>query len=151
MYLRLQTPRHFGYLCYFFRGGNHYQHPPFRIAATGDRIKDWSTGSSPSSQPSPVGCLARKNSQQKFQVPKIEGFLNLMGGYFGGGVGFPYIALTYGLYRWGFLHFRYQRHVWRFQSRQIFAGKKIVSDQKNDHKLIHPRKLTCPLKNELFQ
>ena len=33
---------------------------------------------------------------QKFQVPKMEGFLNLIFGYFGG----------------GFLHFRYQRNAW---------------------------------------
>ena len=41
---------------------------------------------------------------QEFQVPKME-VLNLIR-LFCGWV-FPYISLTYSLYRWGFLHFRY--------------------------------------------
>ncbi len=47
---------------------------------------------------------------QEFQVPKMEGFLNLMTGYFGGGFP-PKISLTYSLYGWGFLHFRYLKSL----------------------------------------
>ncbi len=36
----------------------------------------------------------------------MEGFLNLIAGYFGGG-----FSLTYSLYRWGFLHFRYLKSL----------------------------------------
>ena len=39
---------------------------------------------------------------QNFQVPKMEVLIRLFWGW-----GFPYIGLTYSLYRWGFLHFRY--------------------------------------------
>ena len=43
-------------------------------------------------------------NHQELQVPKME-VLNLIRPFWG--MGFPYISLTYSLYRWGFLHFRY--------------------------------------------
>ena len=48
---------------------------------------------------------------QEFQVPKMEGFKNLKNRLFWERENSlkPY---PYSLYRWGFLHFRYQRHVW---------------------------------------
>ena len=43
---------------------------------------------------------------QEFQVPKMEGFLNLIRLFWG--LGFPLHKLyPYSLYRWGFLHLRY--------------------------------------------
>ena len=49
--------------------------------------------------------FSQRSYHQKFQVPKVEGFLNLIRLFWRWG--FPYITLTYCLYRWGFLHFRY--------------------------------------------
>ena len=49
--------------------------------------------------------FSQRSYHQKFQVPKMEGFLNLIRLFWRWG--FPYITLTYCLYRWGFLHFRY--------------------------------------------
>ena len=43
-------------------------------------------------------------NHQELQVPKME-VLNLIRPFWGWV--FPYISLTYSLYRWGFLHFRY--------------------------------------------
>ena len=48
-----------------------------------------------------------KKYHQEFQVPKMEGFLNLVR-LFGGWVS-PYISLKYSLYRWKILHFAYQK------------------------------------------
>ena len=52
------------------------------------------------------------NYHQEFQVPKMEGFLNLIAGYFGGGGNSPYISRIHTAYIGGtYLHFRYQRKV----------------------------------------
>ena len=46
--------------------------------------------------------------QQEFQVPKMEGFLNLLFGYFGVGGKTPYINRIHTAYiRFSYLHFRY--------------------------------------------
>ena len=48
--------------------------------------------------------MVKPTYHQEFQVPKME-VLNLIRPFWGWV--FPYISLTYSLYRWVFLHFRY--------------------------------------------
>ena len=47
-------------------------------------------------------------NHQPVQVPKMEGFLNLILGYFGGWV-FPYISRIHTAYIGAYLHFRYMK------------------------------------------
>ena len=61
--------------------------------------------------------------QKKSGTFKMEDSLNLIAGYFFG-VGFPFKPYPYGLYKWGFLHFRYL--------------KCLVTDSKKNKKQIHP-------------
>ena len=103
---------------------NHHlvgEYPPRKIKKTWDPPKSVKAGKIPIDSPRcqtvpmwslPGGCalICARPWHQEFQVPQNGGFPEPYDRRFWGWIS-PYISLTYSLYRWGFLHFRYLKSL----------------------------------------